>query len=255
MTWGALTQSVRLLVADEGQVDDAIGQAAWIARCVGRGDLAPLRTADVAALAERLQTRDALDAQVVFRAGEATAGVWLVRSGQVELSVGVGADRTAVGVLRPGDVDGDLGLLLSQPHAYTARSIGSSRCLYLAADDFEWLLATHASIARRWLSSVAQRLAAEQSRVLSLIGRSLPEQTASLLLDHAVEGKVSLPQRTLAAMLGVTRPSLNKVLKDLERRGAVRIEYAAVVVDPARLREAVEQRRPRRRSATGSARS
>ena len=252
MSWGALAQSVRLLVADEGQVDDAIGQAAWIARCVGRGDLAPLRSADVTALAERLQTRDSSDGQVVFRAGQAAAGVWLVRSGQVELSVGAGTDRTAVGVLQSGDVDGDLGLLLSQPHAYTARSIGSSRCLYLAAEDFEWLLATHASIARRWLSSVAQRLAAEQSRVLSLIGRSLPEQTAALLLDHAVEGRVALPQRTLAAMLGVTRPSLNKVLKDLERRGAVRIEYAAVMVDPDRLRTAAQQSGTRRRPAPGA---
>jgi len=47
---------------------------------------------------------------------------------------------------------------------------------------------------------------------------------------------VELPQRTLAAMLGVQRPSLNKVLKDLERDGLIRISYAAVeVLDRARL--------------------
>lgn len=45
-----------------------------------------------------------------------------------------------------------------------------------------------------------------------------------------------LPQQTLAAMLGVARPSLNKVLKDLEPTALIRISYAAIeVLDRARL--------------------
>jgi len=51
-----------------------------------------------------------------------------------------------------------------------------------------------------------------------------------------VDGRVELPQRTLAAMLGVARPSLNKVLKDLERDGLIKISYSAIeVLDRARL--------------------
>ena len=47
---------------------------------------------------------------------------------------------------------------------------------------------------------------------------------------------MELPQRTLAAMLGVQRPSLNKVLKDLERDGLIRISYSTIeVLDRARL--------------------
>lgn len=69
---------------------------------------------------------------------------------------------------------------------------------------------------RRWLSSVAQRLAASQHRVIGLLGRSLTEQVAQLLLDEAMDKQVLLPQRTLAAMVGVQRPSLNKVLKEFE---------------------------------------
>ena len=53
---------------------------------------------------------------------------------------------------------------------------------------------------------------------------------------EAVDGRVELPQRTLAAMLGVARPSLNKVLKDLERDGLIRIGYSTIEVpDRARL--------------------
>ncbi|MGH3993189.1 MAG: Crp/Fnr family transcriptional regulator, partial [Pseudonocardiaceae bacterium] len=65
------------------------------------------------------------------------------------------------------------------------------------------------------------------------LGRTLTEQVARLLLDEAVDGQVSLPQRTLAAMLGVQRPSLNKILKELEREGLVGVRYAAIdLLDP-----------------------
>jgi len=49
-------------------------------------------------------------------------------------------------------------------------------------------------------------------------------------------GRVELPQRTLAAMLGVQRPSLNKVLKNLEHDGLIRISYSVIeVVERAKL--------------------
>ena len=64
----------------------------------------------------------------------------------------------------------------------------------------------------------------------ALLGGSLAAQAASLLAEEAVDGRVELPQRTLAAMLGVQRPSLNKVLKDLERDGLIRISYSTIEV-------------------------
>ncbi len=51
---------------------------------------------------------------------------------------------------------------------------------------------------------------------------------AALLRTEAEDGTVSLPQRTMAAMLGMARPSLNEVLEDLERRGLVTLGYGAI---------------------------
>ena len=237
----ALQQSLQLLVGDEQQADDQIRQAAWIARCVGRGDAAPLTSADVLAMADSLQTRTSRDAQVVFRAGQPVSGVWIVRDGQVELSLGGGDSKAVVGILRAGDVDGDIQLLLGMPYSYTARAIGSATALFLPSEEFEQLLAHRPAIARRWLSSVAQRLATAQSRVLSLIGKSLTEQVGSLLIDQAVDGRVKLPQRTLAAMLGIARASLNKALKEFEREGWIGIDYAEItLLDPEALSAPVE---------------
>jgi CRP-like cAMP-binding protein len=232
----AAQRAARLLPVPAGISEAQVRQAAWVARCVGRGQAAPLRPDDVTALASMLAVRAFPPGSVLFHTGEQTAGVWIVRDGRIELSVGSGRRRAVVQLLRPGDVDGDIQLLLEMPLAYTGRALTEVTCPFLARQDFEHLLATRPAIARRWLSSVAQRLATSQARILALLGGSLTAQAARLLAEEAVDGRVELPQRTLAAMLGVARPSLNKVLKDLERDGLIRISYNAIeVLDRAKL--------------------
>ena len=213
-----------LLIADGGRVRDA----AWIARCVGRRESAPLRPDDVDALATELQQRAFEAGELVFAAGAPSAGVWVVRSGMLELTVGAGPRKVIVQVLRAGDVDGDLQLLLGMPMAYAARASTAAECLFLPAARFEVLLATHPAVSRRLLTSVAGRLASSQQRLIDLLGRPLPAQLARLLLDEAVDGVVPFAQSTLAALLGVRRPSLNRVLAQWERAGLVGTSYRQV---------------------------
>ncbi|WP_116045996.1 Crp/Fnr family transcriptional regulator [Amycolatopsis palatopharyngis] len=235
----AMEQTIRLLGSGR-PAEDAIRQAAWVARCVGRGDTAPLSQDDVSALAATLHSRTYERGEVLFRGGAATEGVWIVQRGRVELSAGSGRRRAVVQVLRPGDVDGDIQHLLDMPFPYTARAVDDSVVLSLTVEGFEQLL-SESRLARRWLSSVAQRLATSQGRIIGLLGRSLTAQVARLLLDEAVDEDVLLPQRTLAAMLGVQRPSLNKILKDFERRGLISVGYAAIhLVDSSALLDTAE---------------
>lgn len=211
-------------------------QAAWVARCVGRGAGAPLRSEDLTALADVLEVKRVEDGGVVFRAGQHEAGVWIVREGRVELSVGSGPRRAVVHILRPGDVDGDIELLLDMPMPYTARALTDATCLHLSGVAFERLIRHNPTIARRWLSSVALRLATSQTRILGLLGHSLTEQVVRLLLDEATNGVVELTQRTIAAMLGVRRPSLNKILKDLEADRLISTGYGSIaILDERRL--------------------
>ena len=73
----------------------------------------------------------------------------------------------------------------------------------------------------------------------------LLQRVARLLLDEAVEGHVPLPQRTLAAMLGVHRQSFDKTLKDLEARQAIAVAYADIqILDTDALTRVVAGPRP-----------
>ncbi|WP_435107392.1 Crp/Fnr family transcriptional regulator [Nocardiopsis synnemataformans] len=91
----------------------------------------------------------------------------------------------------------------------------------------------HPALTRLWMASVAERLERSQDRVIGMLGRSLPQQAARLLLDEATGGVLDIPQASLAGVLGVRRPSSNKVLKEFEHQGLVRVRYGAIeVLDP-----------------------
>jgi CRP-like cAMP-binding protein len=219
--------------------DSPIREAAWIARCVGDPTTTPLTEADLTALATYLRPLEFDRGAPVFRAGERPEGVWIVRSGMIELAAGAGRRKIVVQMLYPGSVDGDIQLILGMPLPYSARAIEASRCLFLTSESFEALLREHATVARRWLSSVAARVSRGQERLMGMLGRSLMEQTTRLLLDEQHHGRVPLPQRTIAAMLGVQRPSLNKVLKDLEKKELIALGYAQIQIKDAASLEAL----------------
>ena len=214
--------------------DSPVREAAWIARCVGDPTTTPLTEGDLSALASYLQPLEFERGAPVFRGGERPEGVWIVRSGMIELSTGGGRRKIVVQMLYPGSVDGDIQLILSMALPYSARALETSRCLFLTSEAFEALLREHPAVARRWLSSVAARVSRGQERLMGLLGRSLIEQTTRLLLDEQHDGRVPLPQRTLAAMLGVQRPSLNKILKDLEKKGLIVLGYGRIEITDAK---------------------
>ncbi len=219
--------------------DSAVREAAWVARCVGDPQTTPLTEGDLGALASYLQPMEFDPGEPVFRGGERPEGVWIVRSGMIELSTGAGRRKIVVQMLYPGSVDGDIQLILGMALPYSARALENSRCLFLTSEAFEALLREHPTVARRWLSSVAARVSRGQERLMGLLGRSLIEQTTRLLLDEQHDGHVPLPQRTLAAMLGVQRPSLNKILKDLENKGLIELGYGRIEIRDAKALESL----------------
>jgi hypothetical protein len=76
--------------------DARIREAAWIARCVGRGEAAPLTAGDLAALAQVVHNRNFEPGSAIFTAGHTGGQVWILRHGRIEVSVGSGARRSVV---------------------------------------------------------------------------------------------------------------------------------------------------------------
>ncbi|MGD9702888.1 MAG: Crp/Fnr family transcriptional regulator [Acidimicrobiia bacterium] len=211
-------------------------QAAWVARCVGRGAVPHLSPSDLELLAAQLSTVKFSRGDVVFGAGQMSTAVWVVRSGSIGLFAGTGSERVILAILRPGDLDGDVSTLLGMPQPYSAEALEDSICHRLASDQFGRMFGQHPELARRWLTAVAGRLAASQQRLVDLLGVPLAQQVARVVLDEAVERELPYSQATIAALLGARRPSVNKVVNDLQRRGVIDVGYRSIrIVDAAAL--------------------
>ena len=208
----------------------AFREALWVSRCVGHAETTPLRVEDVEGLARFIQVRTLAAGEPLLRVGDEPTAVCIVREGCLELAIHGATGRMVIQTLRAGDIDGDIQLLLGMRMPYETRANTETTCLLLDRGHFEELLATHPQVSRRWLTSVSQRLARSHSRLTSLLGQPLEVQIAQLLLDERVDDVVTLTQTTVAALLGVRRPSVNRVLRRFARSGMVEISYGKVQI-------------------------
>ncbi|MFE3458237.1 Crp/Fnr family transcriptional regulator [Nocardiopsis aegyptia] len=202
--------------------------AEWTISCLDNRGTARPGHEELVALASCLEARSLQRGDLAFGEGGQDAAVWIVRSGRLELAVREQERSVILQILRAGGIDGDIQLLLGVPFTYRARALESSECLTLTADAFDGLLTEHPRIARLWMAGMAERLSLSYERIVGMLSRSLSQQSARLLLDESHAGVVDVPQQTLSEMLGVCRPSLNKVLKEFERLGLIRLRYGAV---------------------------
>lgn len=212
-----------------------------VVNCLAGGAACALPAEDVAALAVHLVVRKLHPGQVALAADKRSDGVWIVRSGAVELMVGTGKHPVVAQVLRDGDIFGDIPLLIERASPYHPRALRTTTCLWLVAQDFLGLLADRPALARLWLRSCAARYADSQARLLGLLDGSLARRTAVLLLCEARAGLVPLSQAILAAMLGSPRPSVNRVLRMFQQQGLISLSYGRIrILDEVRLGHAAD---------------
>ncbi|HWC33011.1 MAG TPA: Crp/Fnr family transcriptional regulator [Actinomycetota bacterium] len=205
--------------------------ASWLVRSLRPEMSHPVGDEALAALAANLERKRLPAGQLLYRRGARPAGVWAIRSGTAELSIRGARTRSVVQLLRPGDVAGDVSVLLGSPALTTARVKGPGTFLFLRRDVARSIVSTHADLCFLWMQNVAFRLEGARRRILEVLGEDLSQAVSRLLLDEEVGGSVRLAQSAIADMLGVQRSSVNRVLRSLHRRGIVTPSYGTVTIN------------------------
>ncbi|MBW3595631.1 MAG: Crp/Fnr family transcriptional regulator [Actinobacteria bacterium] len=206
--------------------------ARWVAKHLGRSAAALFTPAEVEALAPKLSSITLDSGDVLFERGSDPAGVWIIQSGWIELLEGSTRTDGVIALLGPLQCAGDIPLMLRQPAPYRACAVTESSCLFMSANEFGQMLATNPKFLLRLATKLAGRVSRVQGRVVEMLGKSLTEQVARVLLHESHDGTFAFSQEMCAAMLGASRAPVNQVLKDLERRGVVKLGYAHIdVVD------------------------
>ena len=204
---------------------------AWLARGFGRTDYLPLSPADMAALAHTGSFIEKYQGTHLFREGESAIHAYVIEKGEVELYRTAGGRRRVVARAGEGNVLGDIAMFQEEPYISSARAIGPVSAFRFDRDKLMPVLIQHPVITLRWLIAGLGQLEAMQRRVLGLMGRTVKEQVAGLLLDEAdAKGAVHLSQSAIATLLGASRQTVNEALSDLRHDDVVETGYRRILV-------------------------
>jgi CRP/FNR family cyclic AMP-dependent transcriptional regulator len=203
---------------------------------------AKLADAEVAQLAERMRTRSFKRGETLFRKDDPGLHLYVVLTGAVKIALpGEFGQEALVSIMRAGDFFGELALLDGNPRSASATALEDAKAALLARDDFLAFLEAHPAAVRVVLDALAKTIRRLSDRVEDLIFLDVPSRVAKYLLDLAqADGtaklELTLTQDELAAFIGASRVSVNRVLGDLERREIIGIRRRhIVIVDPDRL--------------------
>lgn len=170
-------------------------------------------------------TRRVKKGGVLFRKGDPGATLCIVWSGSVRISAPSEQGQDAIfNVIPPGEIFGEIALL--DGGVRTADAIVAEDCelLVIARRDFILLIRDHPEIAMQIIKTLCARLRRTSEQVEDIMFLTMPRRLAKALLQlQSGAGKPSdvlrITQRDLSQLIGTSRESVNKMLRDWHRRG------------------------------------
>jgi CRP/FNR family transcriptional regulator, cyclic AMP receptor protein len=180
--------------------------------------------------------------EVIFHVGDPGDALFIIMAGEVKISLpSEDGDEAILTRLHQGDVFGELALLDGAPRSATATALGPVETVVLPRDRFRELIADEPAVRDALLASLAAELRrltnhVEELHFLDITGRlaaclvRLASDGGTAMGDGEIRLRTSLTQGDLAAMVGSTRQSVNKLLGQFTADGYVRMERDAIVI-------------------------
>jgi CRP/FNR family cyclic AMP-dependent transcriptional regulator len=193
-------------------------------------------------LAGTMRARRFRRGEVIFHIGDPGDALFVIVSGEVKISLpSETGDEAILATLRPGDVFGELALLDGAPRSASAAALTPTETVILPRDRFRELIATETGVRDALLASIAGELRrltthVEELHFLDITGRlaarlvRLAQEGGTANPDGSIRLRTNLTQADLAAMVGCTRQSVNKLLGQFMDDRLVRLERDAIVV-------------------------
>jgi CRP/FNR family transcriptional regulator, cyclic AMP receptor protein len=168
--------------------------------------------------------------------------LFVIMKGKVKVSTfSEGGKELIFTILGEGDFFGDMSLLDGRPRSATVISIEDTELKMIRRSDFHILIEKHPKIALRLLEALTLRLRRTDERLESLALLDVTGRIAGILLqladeqgeklNHSVIIKHRPTHQELANMVGTTRETVTRVLKQLENRNYITIDGKEIVIN------------------------
>ncbi len=193
------------------------------------------------------------EGRVLFRKGDPGDSLYVVLAGRIAIGTTSGDGKEVVlNVLGRGEVFGEIALLDGKARTADATAMAECHLLVLERSDFMPFLESHPEVAARLIAVLCERVRWVSESYEDALFMDLPARLAKRLLrlaeaygepaeESGTRIEFPLSQQELAKMAGVSRESVNKLLRAWQAQGLIAHDQSHVtILDPARLKRLVE---------------
>ena len=201
-------------------------------------------------LGSYMKRRSVARGSTIFAKGDPGDGLMGVLGGSVKISVPSADGRDVVlNVINEGGIFGEIALLDGHPRTADAIAMSDCQLMVIERRDFVQFLRSQPDVMLKFIEILCARLRRTSEQVQDVTFLDLPTRLAKTLLRLTAENggsgakrKVSITQRELSQMIGMSRESTNKQLRAWAKRKWIELERGGLtVLQPDRLEEAAEE--------------
>lgn len=180
--------------------------------------------------------------ETIFYQGDPGHMLYLVESGQVRIFVnGLDGHETSV-VLhgRPGEIFGELAIIDGLPRSASAVAVMDTVVHTLSRDRFRAYMRRWPQLALNFMQTLTKKVRYNTHQVDSLASMAVSQRLARKLLElgqnygsaesQGVRLNTALTQSDLASMIGATRESTNKVLRQFRDEGLIALHNGQTII-------------------------
>jgi CRP/FNR family cyclic AMP-dependent transcriptional regulator len=195
--------------------------------------------------AELTRERTYPKGSVILFQGDPGDSLYVLRQGRAKVVlIGEDGREVILGVLEPGAHFGELALIDDQPRSAHVIAMEDSQLLILRREDFRRRVEANPSVAWALLTELSRRLRRADQKIGGLVLLDVPGRISRLLLDLSSEstnGTIDKPltHQTIAQMIGASRETVSRAMKEFQQEGLIRVERRRIAVAN---RDALEKR-------------
>ena len=180
---------------------------------------------------------------LLFVEGQVPRGIYILCQGRAKLMATNRDGKTFImKIAEPGEILGLHAAISGKPYELTVETLQPSQLAFVAREDFLLWLQQNGDACLQAATQLSKDCQSAYDVIRSIgLSHSVTEKLARLLLqwssdakmvDGALRLKLALTHEEMAQLIGTTRETVTRMLKDLERQGLIHIDGKEVVVQP-----------------------
>lgn len=177
----------------------------------------------------------------IFMEGDEREATFFILEGTVKIfKVDESGNEQVINLLQKGEMFPHVGFFDKTPYPATAEAIENTEIFVIRIDDFDRLLLEKPEITLKVMKIMGQKISMLQQRVQELISQDILHRVVRTLLRLAKESgqfngsevRINMPltNQDFANMVGSTRETINRVLRQLKKEALLEADRHGILI-------------------------